>query len=34
MLIARMLIATALRNDLTIITDDAAFAAYGVPTIW
>ncbi len=30
----RMLIATALRNDLTIITDDAAFAAYGVPTIW
>ena len=30
----RMLIATALRNDLTIITNDAAFAAYGVPTIW
>jgi len=30
----RMLIATALRNDLTIVTDDAAFAAYGVPTIW
>ena len=30
----RMLIATALRNDLTIITDDAVFAAYGVPTIW
>jgi PIN domain nuclease of toxin-antitoxin system len=28
----RMLIATALCNDLTIITDDAAFAAYGVPT--
>lgn len=30
----RMLIATALRNDLTIITNDAAFAAYGMPTIW
>jgi PIN domain nuclease of toxin-antitoxin system len=30
----RMLIATALRNDLTIITDDAVFAAYGVSTIW
>lgn len=30
----RMLIATALRNDLAIITDDAAFAAYDVTTIW
>lgn len=30
----RMLIATALRHDQTIITDDALFARYGVPTIW
>jgi PIN domain nuclease of toxin-antitoxin system len=30
----RMLIATAIRHDLTIITDDAVFAEYGVRTIW
>ena len=30
----RMLIATALRNDLAIITNDSIFAAYGVTTIW
>jgi PIN domain nuclease of toxin-antitoxin system len=29
--IDRMLIATALRSDLTVITDTAAFAEYGVP---
>jgi PIN domain nuclease of toxin-antitoxin system len=30
----RLLIATALRHDLTVLTDDAIFAAYGVTTIW
>ena len=30
----RMLIATALRHDLAILTGDAVFAAYGVTTIW
>ena len=30
----RMLIATALRAGLTIITSDAIFAAYGAPTVW
>ncbi len=30
----RMLIATAFGNDLTIVTDDRPFAAYGVRTIW
>lgn len=30
----RMLIATALRHDLVILSDDASFAAYGVTTIW
>ncbi|MGE0226434.1 MAG: type II toxin-antitoxin system VapC family toxin [Acetobacteraceae bacterium] len=30
----RMLIATALRHDLAILTDDAVFAAYGVETVW
>ena len=30
----RMLIATALRADLTIITNDGLFPAYGVRTIW
>lgn len=30
----RMLIATALRADLTIITSDGVFPAYGVKTIW
>lgn len=30
----RMLIATALRHDLAILTDDASFAAYGVRTVW
>lgn len=30
----RMLIATALRHDLPILTDDESFAAYGVTTIW
>ena len=30
----RMLIATALRNNLAILTDDAVFAGYGVTTIW
>jgi len=30
----RMLIATALRYDLPILTDDAVFSAYGVTTIW
>jgi PIN domain nuclease of toxin-antitoxin system len=29
-----MLVATAIPNDLTIITDDAVFAQYGVRTIW
>ncbi|MEA2790519.1 MAG: hypothetical protein QOG73_2925 [Acetobacteraceae bacterium] len=32
--IDRMLIATALRNDLAILTEDAVFAAYGVTTVW
>ncbi len=30
----RMLIATALRHDLAILTDDETFSAYGVTTIW
>lgn len=30
----RMLIATALRRDLTILTEDTAFAGYGVKTVW
>jgi PIN domain nuclease of toxin-antitoxin system len=30
----RMLIATALRNNLAILTDDTVFAGYGVTTIW
>jgi PIN domain nuclease of toxin-antitoxin system len=30
----RMLIATALRHDLTIVTSDAVFSAYGARTIW
>jgi len=30
----RMLIATALDRKLTVISDDAVFAAYGVATIW
>lgn len=30
----RMLIAQALRGDMTIITDDAVFARYGVKTLW
>ncbi len=29
-----MLIAQALRRDLTVITDDRIFAAYGVRTVW
>ena len=30
----RMLIATALRDDLSVITNDAIFSAYGVKTVW
>ena len=30
----RMLIAAALANDLTIISDDQSFAQYGVRTLW
>ena len=30
----RMIIATALRAGLTIITNDAAFAGYGITTVW
>ena len=30
----RMLIATALRTGLTVITNDAVFPAYGVTTVW
>jgi PIN domain nuclease of toxin-antitoxin system len=30
----RMLIATALGNDMMVITDDNWFAAYGVKTVW
>ncbi len=30
----RMLVATALGNDMTVITDDSRFADYGVKTIW
>ena len=30
----RMLIATALRRDIAIITDDAMFGRYGVATLW
>jgi PIN domain nuclease of toxin-antitoxin system len=30
----RMVIAAALERGLTIITDDAAFPAYGVATLW
>jgi PIN domain nuclease of toxin-antitoxin system len=29
-----MLIATALRNDLVILTEDLIFAEYGVTTVW
>jgi PIN domain nuclease of toxin-antitoxin system len=29
-----MLIAAALAHDLTIVTDDSAFARYGVATVW
>jgi len=29
-----MLIATAIANDLTIISNDKIFANYGVPTLW
>ncbi len=32
--IDRMLIATALRADLTVITSDAIFRQYGIKTIW
>ena len=30
----RMLIATALRHDPAVVTEDAIFASYGVRTIW
>src|SRR6185312_10959326 len=30
----RILIATALMHNLAILTDDRAFASYGVPTVW
>lgn len=30
----RLLIAQALRNDMTVITSDHIFSAYGVRTIW
>ena len=30
----RMLIATALRSDLTVITTDRIFESYGVRTVW
>lgn len=30
----RLLIATALRHDLTVLTEDAIFTAYGVTTVW
>lgn len=30
----RMLIAQALANNLTIVSPDRAFPAYGVPTLW
>lgn len=30
----RMLIATALAEDMTILTSDRSFAAYGVKTLW
>jgi PIN domain nuclease of toxin-antitoxin system len=30
----RMLIATELRTDMTIITNDGLFPAYGVRTVW
>lgn len=30
----RLLIATALCSGMTIVTNDAVFAAYGVPTLW
>lgn len=30
----RLLIAQALRNDMTVITSDRIFADYGVRTIW
>lgn len=30
----RMLIATALAGDMTILTSDRGFAAYGVKTLW
>ncbi len=30
----RMLIATGLRHDLAVLTDDGVFGGYGVTTIW
>jgi PIN domain nuclease of toxin-antitoxin system len=30
----RMLIATALRADMTVISNDGVFSAYGVRTVW
>ncbi len=30
----RMLIASALANDLTIVTNDRMIVGYGVPTVW
>jgi PIN domain nuclease of toxin-antitoxin system len=30
----RMLIATALDRDMTVITDDEVFGRYGVSTVW
>ena len=30
----RLLIATAMRNDMTVLTSDRMFARYGVKTLW
>lgn len=30
----RMLIASALANDLTIVSEDCVFSRYGVKTVW
>jgi PIN domain nuclease of toxin-antitoxin system len=30
----RMMIATALHRDMTVIRDDGVFARYGVSTVW
>ncbi len=30
----RMLVATAMRHDLEVLTEDAIFGAYGVTTVW